>query len=225
MGLIDIKRSLANLIKIGQVSQVKDDLLQTMRIDINAIDASDDVARWQQLGFASKPVEADAALVLSVAGHRFVVAVDDLENRPKALKGGEVMMWHRQGHHVHLKDGQVINAKCKRMVIDAEDEYVVNTKKAVTNASTRAVINTPMTRVSDVLNVGGAAVFASTITSGPLTAAAITANGGISGLAAATFGSLSANSATIASLTVNGKDVGNHKHIAPASGGQTGGMV
>lgn len=209
MGLDGIKRALANLMKIGHVSDVNEGLMQTLRVDVNAIDASDDVQRWQQLGFASKPVDGDAALVVSVAGHRFVVAVDDLASRPKDLSAGEVALWHRDGHEVRLKNGQVINAQCKRMVINAEDEFVVNTKKAVTNASTRAVVNSPLTRVSAMLNVGGITTLGATVN--------------VTG--AATFAGVlnTAGAMSTPAISVSGKDYAGHTHI-DAEGRETSGV-
>lgn len=86
-------------------------LIQVVDLDMTSTDGSKKVERWQQYGFTSRPVSGAHALVISVKGHRFVVALDHLKDRPKDLAPAEVAVWHKNGDRIHFKDNNEIHAK------------------------------------------------------------------------------------------------------------------
>jgi phage gp45-like len=87
--------------------------------------ARDGVERFQEHGFAANGGDGEG-LVIEVEGHTILIAMDRLGDRP-ALGGGEVCMWHRAGHRVTLKDAGLVQVDCKRLVINAETEVLINT--------------------------------------------------------------------------------------------------
>ncbi len=224
--MAEIERRFSNLIKRALGSAASDKgLVQTVKIDVHVNDGSHDVERWQQLGLASMPVDGDAALVLSVAGHRFVVALDDLKNRPKDLDNGEVVLWHRNGDEVRLKNGNTIHAKTKDFIVDARDSFTVNSKAVAINAtesyalsttlatlnvSTRMTVTSPMV-VMDVVS--------SHFTGTVKTVGLLTMSGGFA--AAPVVGG--GTNAVSGDLLINGRSFMAHNHDDPVSG-NTGGV-
>jgi phage gp45-like len=113
--------------------------VQTVRAEALDIDAKDDAERWQDYGFSANPVEGQG-LVINAGGHTVVVRMDRIAERP-ALAAFEVAVWHREGHMVRLRAGQVVEVNCAELRI---------------NATTRVRIDTPeLDVVQPSLKVGG----------------------------------------------------------------------
>lgn len=87
--------------------------LQTLQISMRADELRDDVERFQQFGFTSRPKAGAEAIVLLVGGgsdHPVVIAVDDRRYRPTGIDEGEVALYTMQdGKRVHCKaNGDVL---------------------------------------------------------------------------------------------------------------------
>ena len=95
--------------------------VQTVQVHIrNGVDY-DNVEHYQEYGLTSVPdVEQDdvAGLVIEVMGHKFVLGLEEPAARPKGLAPGEVMLYHREGHHIHLLKGGKITIKASEMTVD-----------------------------------------------------------------------------------------------------------
>lgn len=150
-----MKQWLMNLIKRGRINSAAEGVLQTVKLEVSGIDVSADVERWQQLGLATMPNDGVAALVLSIAGHRFVIALEDTDNRPKDLQKGEVALWHANGDRITLKDDNTVHVKTKHYVVESENSYTVKTKQFNVEAQSIKWTSAVMTFKTPVAKFGG----------------------------------------------------------------------
>ena len=126
-----IRRRLALMVGRGVVALVNDALrLQGVQVALLADETRDNVERFQQYGFTSHPHAGAEAVVLSLGGarnHLVAIAVDDRRYRIQALQAGEVALYTDEdadapGHRIVLKRGGVIELRCARLDVRAEDE-------------------------------------------------------------------------------------------------------
>lgn len=106
------------------------------------------VERLQDYGFAAAPTEGNG-LVLSVGGNMFILRMNNPDGRPD-LVADEVAVWHKDGHHVILKSGKVIDVDCDTLNIKASQ---VNIDAPQINAP-QSLLTTANLK-SDTANVGG----------------------------------------------------------------------
>lgn len=112
--------------------------LQTAQISLLEDELRDKVERVQDYGFTSNPLEGAEAITIFVGGNRdhgLIIKVDDRRYRLKGLKGGEVAVYTDEGDFIHMKRGRNIEVKSLHVVINAEEDYTVNTKKYAVNAT------------------------------------------------------------------------------------------
>lgn len=121
----------------GVVSLVNDDLkMQTLQLNLLKREIRNDLERFQNYGFTSKPHPGAEAVVVFVGGNRdhgLVLAVDDRRYRVKALQDGEVCIYTDEGDKLHFKRNRIIE---------------VTTQTFKVNASTKVEINTPLLDVN-----------------------------------------------------------------------------
>lgn len=94
--------------------------VQTIQVMVRKGVVFDQVERYQQYGLTSVPDvnEGVAGLVIEVAGHRFVLGLEEPGTRPKDLQAGDVMLYHREGHHIHLLKGGKLAIKATEMDVN-----------------------------------------------------------------------------------------------------------
>lgn len=83
----------------------------------------------QHYGFTSAPLPGAEAVVLPLGGnsnHSIVIATADGRYRLK-VKDGEVALWTDEGDHIHLKRGREIEVETRRFVVKASQEVVLDT--------------------------------------------------------------------------------------------------
>jgi phage baseplate assembly protein V len=115
--------------------------VQKARVEIFGEMARDEAERFQDYGLAGHP-GAGEGLVLEMGGHTVIIRMDRIKDRP-ALAEFDVAVWHKEGHKVHLKAGGLIEATCRRWVVNASEGYEVNSPTVVINASGGVTVQAP----------------------------------------------------------------------------------
>lgn len=108
-----------------------------------------DAELFQHYGFGSCPPGGTMGVAVALGGassHAMVVATEHAAFGVD-LATGEVAIYHKEGHFVHLKNGRVVEVEC--------DVYRVNCKQYEVTASAAASVTTPTLSVSDNAVVGG----------------------------------------------------------------------
>lgn len=141
MGFFMLRRARLRSLKEGQV--------QTVRGEATENDVKDAVERFQDYGFAANPVEGQG-LVINAGGHTIVVRMDRLAERPQ-LDSFEVRVWHKEGHHIALKDGKLIEVECDDFVLKATNSVKIETQTMTVQASTKARVESPLTENTGLL--------------------------------------------------------------------------
>lgn len=116
-----IRNALADMIRLGRVTKVDNSSrLQKVTVDVRVGVIDNNVARVQNYGFSSTPDAQDELLGVEITcnGTRFVVALDDLTNRPAGGEAGDVRVYHREGHFICMTKDKIINLECEVMNMD-----------------------------------------------------------------------------------------------------------
>lgn len=133
-------------IQIGQASILEDEERSNLE-------------RLQDYGFTSVPLSGADAFVAFPGGNRdngVILRVDDRRYRLASLKGGEVAIYTDEGDFIILKRDNNIEVKTLHLVINAQDDATINTKKFELNASESIVMTTPQTGIhTDNLDMQG----------------------------------------------------------------------
>lgn len=109
--------SLWNLLRRVRIRGLTEGLVQRASPAGFETDARDQAERFQDYGFAANPVEGEG-LRIEVGGHTFILRMDRLSDRPR-LAAYEVSVWHKDGHHVTLRNGRVVDVECDQLNIKA----------------------------------------------------------------------------------------------------------
>ncbi|MGR6980802.1 phage baseplate assembly protein V [Testudinibacter sp. P27/CKL/0425] len=121
--LSPIKRGLKLMVSRAVVSIVTDSLArQNLQLRLQSDEVADDVERFQNYGFSSFP-KAGEAIVLSVGGkrsHLVAIVVDDKGVRPTALKSGDTVVYHAEGHQLLLTENGEAILSCKKFTVNAD---------------------------------------------------------------------------------------------------------
>ncbi|TNH03167.1 phage baseplate assembly protein V [Testudinibacter sp. TR-2022] len=128
--LSPIKRNLKLMISRAVVSIVTDGLArQNLQLRLQSDEVADDVERFQNYGFSSFP-KAGEAIVVSVGGkrsHLVAIVVDDKGVRPTALKSGDTVVYHAEGHQLLLTENGEAILTCKKFTVNAEQSVLFET--------------------------------------------------------------------------------------------------
>lgn len=179
--------------------------VQTFQAKGLAGESLQDCELFQHYGFTSNPLPGAAAIVLPLGGrtsHSIVIATEHATYRLQSLTPGEVALYTDEGAKIVLKRGRLIETDC--------DEFRVNCKQFVVNASEKADFNTPMVTASEQVTAQSQ----------------ITGNGGmaIKGGSGASFEGdvtqIGGNYSTDGDINAGGTTLKGHHH--DYSGGETG---
>lgn len=115
----------------ARIRGLREGSVQRGRIEASDIDGKDDAERFQDYGFAANAVDGQG-LALHIGGHTIIVRMDRLAERPK-LAAYEVSVWHREGHHVTLRDGKIVDVGCSTLRVNATEAVELITPKVLHN--------------------------------------------------------------------------------------------
>lgn len=211
MGHVQMRR--ARMRSLAEGKQV-----QTVRAESMENDGKDAVERWQDYGFAGNPVEGQG-LIFHVDGHTVVFRKDRLAERPH-LAAYEVSVWHKEGHHITLRDGKLVECECDHFVLKAKEDVSIETKRVSVKASEKIVNDTPLDQVTGIaqpqnLTIGG-------ITGG----GNAIMNGGTWTMQNVTWTVTNGATAYVGgSFTYNGKNMTNTHYHVNSGGSGNGGAV
>lgn len=106
-----------NLVRRVRIRGLIEGLVQRASLAGFDADARDQAERFQDYGFAANPVDGEG-LRIEVGGHTFILRMDRLADRPR-LDAYEVSVWHKDGHHVTLRSGRIVDVECDQLNIKA----------------------------------------------------------------------------------------------------------
>lgn len=122
----------------GVVSLVDDSSkMQTLQIGALRREIRDNVERFQNYGFTSKPHVGAEHVTLFWGGNRdhgLCIAVDDRRYRLLGLQNGEVAIYTDEGDKVHLKRNREIEVSTLQLTINATEKVEINTALFEVNA-------------------------------------------------------------------------------------------
>lgn len=124
------------LLRRARIRGLKEGLVQTARVESTENDSKDAAERFQDYGFAANVVDGQG-LVINAGGHTIVVRMDRIAERPQ-LPAFEVRVWHKEGHHVALKAGKLVEVSCDTFRVNAAVKVELNAP-AVTASGTMGV--------------------------------------------------------------------------------------
>lgn len=210
MGFIQIRRaSFRGLVEA---------LVQRVRGDAMENDAKENVERFQDYGFAANPVDGQG-LKIDWQGHTVVLRMDRLAERPR-LAAYEVSVWHKEGHHITLREGRLVECECDDFVLKASNSVRIETKTVTVQASTKVREESPLHEMTGLTQT-------QELTIGLTGPGVATMNGGtINYQGVALNYSACISAYTGGTLTFNGKDLSDaHKHDGVQRGTETSGTV
>lgn len=111
--------------------------IQTVQGKFGADDVLDDMERFQDYGFTSKPKPGAEALAAFFGGRRsngIIFKVDDRRYRLKGLADGEVAIYTDEGDKIVLKRGNKIEVTTKEYIVNAQTKITFNTPLFEVNA-------------------------------------------------------------------------------------------
>lgn len=139
-----MKNRIMLIVGRGRIESVDDSKkIQLVKGSLLAGEVKDGMESMAHFGFSSNCPEGGDMIINSVASnrdHAIIIATEHREYRFKDLGSGEVVLYSKDGDHVHLKDGNAIDIKTKTLNITAET--IVN-------------ITSPNVNISGNLEVGG----------------------------------------------------------------------
>lgn len=171
-----LKNRVANMVARAVVSAIDDSKkIQLVQLDLLEGETRNEVERFQNYGFTSKPRSGAEAVVLFVGGrrdHGLAIAVDDRRYRFINLSDGEVAVYNDTGARIVFK-------------ANGDIELVPKPGQKVKVSSDVEVTGT-LTASTDV--VGGGKSLATHTHSATLTVAGVSPSGPVSGTATGTTG-------------------------------------
>jgi phage baseplate assembly protein V len=158
--LNSIARKVRLLLGLGIAKRTDDSgRLQRLQVSLLTDEVRDDLNRYQNYGFASRPLPGAEAVVGAIGGsrnHLIVLVIEDGRHRKRNLEEGESAMYTDEGDYIHMKRGRIVEvfAGAKLKVTSPEVEVI---------AETKVTLQTPVCEISGDLNVGGNATVQGTV--------------------------------------------------------------
>lgn len=117
---------------------------------------------FQHYGYTSRPLAGAEIIIIREGGHFVAVGSDDRRYRI-ALENGEVALYTDEGDKIHLKRNRVIEivggekiiATTKMAEVTAATSTTVTSPLVTVHASTKVVLDTPLTELTGNLTVAG----------------------------------------------------------------------
>lgn len=134
---------------------------------------------FQHYGYTSRPKAGAEVIFIRQGGQIIAIGSDDRRYRI-SLEDGEVALYTDEGDKVHLKRGRIIEivggekviATTKIAEVNAAISCTVTSPEVTVVASTKVTLDTPLTEITGMLSVTGAATFEATVAaSGALSSA------------------------------------------------------
>lgn len=111
--------------------------LQALQLQLLKREIRENVERFQNYGYTSKPHPGAEAVVVFVGGNRdhgLCIAVDDRRYRVQGLQDGEVAIYTDEGDKIYLKRNREIEVTTLNLTINATDKVEINTQLLEVNA-------------------------------------------------------------------------------------------
>jgi len=124
--------------------------VQTLQVEVLADEVMDGVEHLEPYGFTSSPLPGAEGIVLNVGGQRGGAVAINFHNRKfrlKGLKGGEVALYTDENDTLVFSRGNIVTLTTKHFVVQAEEDVVVETKKATVAASEELTLASPLVRL------------------------------------------------------------------------------
>jgi len=163
----------------GIVKSVVQGVIQRVSASVWGDGTIDDRELFQHYGYTSRPKGGAEVIFIRQGGQIIAIGSDDRRYRI-SLEEGEVALYTAEGDKIHLKrdriieivGGEKIIATTKIAEINATTSCTVTSPEVTVVASTKVTLDTPMTEITGMLAVTGAATFAETVVaSGALSSA------------------------------------------------------
>lgn len=122
-----------------------------------ADEVKNDVEKMHHFGFSSHAPKNSECIMVSVGGNRehgIIIATESREYRFKDLGEGEAVIYSKDGDHVHLKNGNIIDVKTKTLNINASTAVNITSPDVAITASTGVNITTPEILASKKITAG-----------------------------------------------------------------------
>ena len=120
-----LRDRIMSIVARGVVEKVSDEKnIQTIKAQILAGEVRDEMERFQEYGFTSKPFSDSECVIVFAGGNRdhgLVIATDDRKYRLKNLQDGEVAIYTDEGDSITLKRNREIEIKGDSKVVVKSD--------------------------------------------------------------------------------------------------------
>lgn len=123
------------MVSEGKIKKTDDK--QKAQVEILSDEVRDALKILQQYGFVSRPVDDSDAVIIFKGGNRdggIIIATDNKEYRLEIEKG-EVALYTDEGDYVHLKRGNLIAVKTKKVEADIDGTTYKLTKNGIESSS------------------------------------------------------------------------------------------
>lgn len=114
----------SSLLRRARIRGLAEGQVQTARSEALSNDAKDECERWQDYGFAARPIDGEG-LVINAGGSTIVLRMDRIADRPR-LAAYEVSVWHKDGARVTLRAGRVVEIDCDQLLLRADTSITLD---------------------------------------------------------------------------------------------------
>lgn len=140
-----LKRRVLMMIARGVIENIDDSKeLQHCQMALLQGEIRNDLERFQQYGFTSRPHPGAEGIAIFLGGNRdhgIIINVEDRQYRLKNLAAGEVAIHTDEGDFIKFKRGNEIEINTDKLTVNATSEIEFNTDQITINATTKAEIN------------------------------------------------------------------------------------
>jgi len=148
-----LKRKVMLMISRAVIESVDDAAkMQLIKASLLADEVVDEVERFQNYGFTSKPFPGAEALFVGIGGERengAIIAVDDRRYRLAGLEDGEVAIFDDQGQKVVLHRDKILIETEKDLEAVVGGESRINVTGNVTVSSPKVHVDSPAVELGE----------------------------------------------------------------------------